>query len=407
MQKYLRKLVDERNSLSGLMQTMTDKAAAEDRELTEPEAQRMRDWQERAAQLDRECGEQAEYLESQRSWARLQDQLAAAAETDEPERQLVGAGISTRGAGPSSWGEAFVNSPAFRAYEGYGSSGRVDVSGLFETRAPIDTTWYTVPPSVFVPTPWTMTTPLLDAVGHERVSNGNVEWISYPGAFPEAGEVAEGALKPEATFAPTENAAALKTFAHWQAITRQALEDIPRVQSIVENALRQGVLRKLENDTATAVGAATGFIPVGSEDMLTGIRIAIGEVQSAGYTTATGILLNPADFAALDIAVMGSTVNGPKVGSSFWGVPAIPAAAIPVNTAYVGDLKTGITLFERGSASVYMTDSHADNFIRNVLVILAETRALPVVTQAQAVAKVTVTPPVGTTTASAPRSSGK
>lgn len=387
MHKYLKKLVDERNALTGLMQQMADTAVNDDRELTDTEAQRMREWQERAAVLDSACSEQSEYLESQRAWAKLQDKLTA--QNDDTGSRAPA--LATRAPeAAQSWGRAFTDSPQFLNYDGTGGSGRVDVAGLFEERAAIDTSFLTVPASPFIPVPWKMTTPLLDAIGRERVSTGTVEWVTYANAFPLAGVVAEGDLKPEATFAPTPNAASLKTYAHYKAITRQALEDIPRIQSSVENTLRGGVLRKIEEDAAAVLNADATIPPVSGESLLEGIRVGIGTVQAAGYASPNAVLLNPADFAALDIAVMGATVSGPAMQTSFWGVRAVAAAAIPAGTAYVGDFKIGLTYFDRGGASVYMTDSHADFFLRNTLVILAETRGLPVVTENNALAKVTV-----------------
>lgn len=392
MHGYLKRLVDERNSLTGLVQQLNDTAEREERQLTEAEAERQRGWQQRCAELDPLISEQNDYLSTQRAWAKLQSDLAA---NDEPA-QRGNTALATRQpaggmvrSGGESWGEMFTNSDAFRRYDGTGSSGRVEVPGIFQQRAAIDSTFLTVPPYQFSPALWQMTTPLLDACGREPVSTGNVEWISWPASFPLAGEVAEGTAKPEADIAPAENAAALKTYAHWKGITRQALEDIPRIQAIIENALRGGILRKLED---SAAGVLTGNTDIGTTndaDLMTGIRIALGVVQSNGYAKANAILLNPADFAALDVAVMGATVAGPQLNQTFWGLSAIAAGAIPQGTAYVGDFKTGLTLFERGAASVYMTDSHSDYFVRNILVVLAETRALPVVTEPQALQKVT------------------
>jgi len=391
MHKYLKKLIDERNSLTGLMQSVSDKAAAEDRELTDSESERMRGWQERAAKLDTECAEHSEYLETQRSWARLQDRITESVE-DEPAARVPALAGAGRGGGASeSWGELFTRSAAFSTYNGYGTSGRVELPGVMDTRAPIDTSFLDVPPSIFTPTPWKMTTPLLDAIGRERVSSGNVEWVEYPGSYPMAEIVAEGALKPEATFAPSVKNASLNTYAHHKGITRQALEDLPRIQNIVETALRSGILLKIEADTAAALLANAAIETAAFPDLLTGIRVGIGEVQANGYSNPTGILLNPADFANLDTTIMGGTLNGPVTNSSFWGVKAYAVGAIPAGTAYVGDLKTGLTLFDRAQTAVYLTDSHADNFLRNILVVLAEARALPVVTGPYAMFKVTVT----------------
>jgi len=408
MHLYLKKLVDERNALAGLMQQMGDKALSDDRELTEAEKDRQRGWQERAAQLDSDIAEQNTYLQGQRSWAQLQDQLTTNADAldavSSPATRQPGAALAVRQ--PCGWGDALTTSDAFRNYDGHGISGRVEVGSVLEARAPIDTTFVDTPPSIFAATPWKMTTPLLDSVGRETVSSGNVEWVIWPGSYPLAQVVAEGALKPEANFAPTVKSGALDTIAHDKGITRQALEDIPRIQQIVESALRGGVLAKLEALTADAL-TADATIPVvdGGDDLLAGIRVALGNVQAAGYASANAILLNPADFASLDIAVMGATVAGPQLQNSFWGLRAIAVGAIPPGTAYVGDFKTGVTLFERGSTSLYMTDSHADYFLRNILIILAETRALAVVTEPNAIQKVTTTPEVAADAASAGKAS--
>lgn len=400
MHVYLKRLVDERNSLTGLIQQLNDQAASDDRQLSDAEAERQRGWQTRCAELDPLIKEQNDYLTTQRAWAKMQDDLQRNDVDDQPrESGRTSTALATRQQGgivrqsAQSWGELFVNSPQFAKYDGTGSSGRVEVPGLFE-RAPIDTTFVDIPPSIFVPQPWTMTTPLLDAVGRETVASGNVEWVRWPGSYPLAGVVPESQLKPEATFAPTVESGTLDTLAHFKGITRQALEDIPRIQQIVESTLRGGVLRKLEELCATTLTADTNISTVTNDDLLAGIRVALGEVQADGYASANAVILNPADYAALDLAVMGATVAGPQLQQGFWGLRAIAAGAIPAGTAYVGDFKTGETLFERGAASVYLTDSHSDFFLRNTLVILAETRALAVVTEPTAIRKVTgpVTP---------------
>lgn len=394
MHKYLKKLIDERNALAGIMQSLTDKAAAEDRDLTEAESERMRGWQERAAHLDKECAEHSEYLETQRSWARLQDKLTAT--DDEP---AAVSGVVTRGAAPATdragWGEIFTRSAEFQAYSGVGTSGRVDVPGVMETRAPIDTSFFDVPPATYVPPQWTMTTPLLDSISRERVSTGAVQWVRYPAGYPLAGVVAEGALKPEATFAPTVENAALQTYAHHKEITRQALEDLPRIQSIVENYLRQGILAKIEADAVAALEADTDIGTVENDDLLAGIRVGIGNVQAAGYATANLIALNPADFAALDIGIWeNGNSAAPSVNSGFWGIKTVAVPAIDPGTAYVGDFKAGMVLFDRAQTAVYLTDSHSDNFLRNILTVLAEARALPVVSEPAALQKVVPAPVV-------------
>ncbi len=68
---------------------------------------------------------------------------------------------------------------------------------------------------------------------------------------------------------------------------------------------------------------------------------------------------------------------------------SVPGLA--AGTTVVGDFKTAITLFDRGQAStVFVTDSHADFFLRNQLVILAEARMLAEAVEPSAMVKTTL-----------------
>jgi HK97 family phage major capsid protein len=391
---YLRQLTAERDSLTATATALAETAAGEGRDLTETEAASLASMQSRCAQIDTQLATYGEQVDSQRAYAALRERLTAT--TDEPPRG-PGAALATRSPEPppTSWGELFVASASFRDYSGRGSSGEVELPGLFE-RAPIMSSTFPgdLPPYYFAPTPWKQTTPLLDALGRVSTNSNAITWYTWPGAYPVAPVVPEGQTKSEADFTPTPHTAALETYAHYKPLSRQALEDIPQIQSIVEGALRGGILASLEAAAAAALAAATppgGIDTVTDADLMTGIRIGIGNVQQSGYANPNAVLLNPADFAAIDVAVMGQTSNGPVRTGSIWGVPAIAVGALPVGTAYVGDFKTCVTMFARNTVTSYMTDSHADYFVKNLLVILAEQRALVAVTEPKAASRITVT----------------
>jgi hypothetical protein len=53
-------------------------------------------------------------------------------------------------------------------------------------------------------------------------------------------------------------------------------------------------------------------------------------------------------------------------------------------------MQSCVSLFARNQVAAYMSDSHADYFVKNLLVILAEQRALAAVTEPNAAEKVTV-----------------
>jgi HK97 family phage major capsid protein len=118
------------------------------------------------------------------------------------------------------------------------------------------------------------------------------------------------------------------------------------------------------------------------------VRGAIATVESKGYKP-NAALMNPQDAAMLDMQAMFETNNGAVRTGSVWGLPVVSSPDIPAGTAYVGDFKNGETWFDRGTTDVYMSDSHADFFLRNQLVILAEARAAFAVTEAEAIASAT------------------
>lgn len=395
---YLRQLTAERDSLTAAASSLAETAATEGRDLTETESASLASMQTRCAQIDTQLTTYGEQVDATRAYAALRSRLSETTDDgSQPPPPNTGGRLATRAPEPPhGWGAMFVASDAFRAYNGRGSSGEVELPGLF-TRAASDPIMVStfpggLPPYYFSPTPWRMTTPLLDALGRVTTNSGTVQWYTWPGAFPVAAVVPEGAAKPPADITPTPHTEALVTYAHYKALSRQALEDIPQIQSIVEGALRGGILTALEAAAAAELADVANGIPTNAApDLMTGIRVAIGNVQSRGYANPNAVLLNPADFADLDVAVMGATNNGPVRTGSVWGVPAIAVGAIPAGTAYVGDFSTAVTLFARDAVSAYMSDSHNDFFIKNLLVILAEQRALVAVTEPQAAESVTVT----------------
>ena len=208
-------------------------------------------------------------------------------------------------------GQAFIDSEEFRSYTGHGQSGRFEIEGYLETRAAITTASLAIPHFVIQPIETTFRSQLLEVVGKVTVSAGVVDWVEI-GADPVAAVVAEGSAKPEATFTMTPQTAALETIAHWVQITRQALEDAPYIRSLIEGKLRRGLLAKAEADMAAALVAATLPTATGA-DMSKSIRVGIGKVEAAGYNP-NAVVLNPTDYATLDIAV--GVGRQPRPGTS-------------------------------------------------------------------------------------------
>lgn len=396
MLTYLSRLTTERDSLTQAANDLTERAARDERDVTETERASLTSMAARCAEIDGQLRTYGEQAESQRAYASLRATMAPAPEEAPPSRELDrrSGGIEV----PEAWGDLFTRSAAFQSYPGGGTSQRIEVPFDLENRAAIGISTYPaagIPPYVWTPPAYTYNSPLLDVVGKVSTSANAVSYVKWtPNPQAAASVVAEGALKPEAAMTATAASVSLVTWAHYKEITRQALEDIPMIRSIVEGRLRQGLVRAIEDSIAANLIAATlpaVAAPTGS-NLLTAIRMGIGTVQAAGYSNPNAVLLNPADYATLDVFVMTNANQAPSIQGGYWGLRPIASPSVPAGTAWVGDFSAGVTLFTRGTAAVYLSDSHADNFIRNVLLLLAETRGLAVVGEPAAIAECTVTP---------------
>lgn len=395
MHQYLRRLTDERESLIGTATGITDRAAAEERDLTETEAATLASLQARGAELDAQLETYSAQEQSQRAYAQLRERLGG---TDpSSESQPAGGQLERRGGVATleraSWGQALIESDALRSYVQAGARGRsqgIVLPGVLDLRAPADPIMLANIPAAYLPNRVVeprgpvITTPLISVVARETVSTNTVEFIVWgPNPMPPAAIVAEGALKPfvDITSAPTT--ASLDTYAGAKVITRQALEDFPRIRSIVEGKLQESLVRAVEAGVTTGMNSATAATATGP-DVTSAIRAAIGELQGRGYTP-NAVAINPADWAELDITGQSTYSQG-----GFWGLTPVAAPGITAGSPVVGEFSEAITVFDRGQTEVFVSDSHADLFLRNQLVILAEARFLVAVVDPAAMVKAAV-----------------
>lgn len=397
MPTYLETLYERRGQIQAASDAVLARATEESRALTPEERSRLTTQKDEAEALDVEIGDVEKVTEAGAKFARMTERRAEARERTEraevraaTERDDDNKPAPAPGPDRRPFGLRVIESEQFRAYPGGGTSGRISLPGFLETRAAIDTTGLDLPPVMTAgPVAAAVLTPLLDVITRVATSAGSIEYLAWSGTSTAATAVAEGAAKPESPVAPTPETIALTTYAHWKAITRQALEDLPQIASTVENYLRRGLLLALENAAGTAVTTGT-FATTAGDDLYSAMRTAEGEVQARGYQP-NAVLLNPSDFAALDVAAAGAAKAGPVSPLGYWGLRPIPSPVVTSGTAYVGDFATAETWFDRGDTAVYLSDSHADYFVRNLLVILAEVRAAFAITTPDALQKVTST----------------
>lgn len=342
----------------------------------------------RASDLDSRIASLAELIEQQSQADALDGKLAKAAQQRQQRDDTPRGGVQTREHG---WGAAFVRSEQFTNYRGRGTSGMFTLDEDVQTRAlptgiadmiaaGMTGATYTVDTSAPQ-----APTPLMDNITQIQVSGNAVEFVAWAKAAGGAAKVAEKAPKPSAEWAPTVTSDTLDNIAVYTQLTRQLIEDFSAVRSYIDGELRRDVARAEEAEALAVLNASSGVIPdvASDESLLAGIRIGMGTVQAAGYTP-TAVLLNPADWASMDVAVMGDTLGGPRVNQTFWGLTPIPSTAQPEGAALVGDFRSAMHHYYRSAISLYITDSHADTFLSNVFTLLAERRSLTALVRPQA-----------------------
>jgi HK97 family phage major capsid protein len=343
-----------------------------------PEDKTFQDLQSRAQELDARVVSLNGLMEQRAAADALDGRLAKASQNR--QRQAEQQPTQTRQA---SWGEAFIRSDEFTTYRGRGQSAMFDLDAdAVQSRAlptgvaDLIAGGIVAPKtSVDVNAPRTLT-PLLDAMSTIQVSTNAIEYVAWAVKTGAAAKVAEKAAKPAIEYGPTVTSTTLDNIAGYTQLTRQLIEDYSAVRSYIDGDLQWQVVRKEEAEAAAVLAAATASIPdaTATGNMLSAIRSAIGTVQGNGYAP-NAVLMNPADWAALDIVVMGTTTNGPVSRQSFWGLTPIASTTQAAGTAVVGDFRTGMAHYTRSAVALYITDSHADTFLSNVFTLLAERRS--------------------------------
>jgi HK97 family phage major capsid protein len=207
-----------------------------------------------------------------------------------------------------------------------------------------------------------------------------------------AAETAEGAQKPEATLTFELVTANVATIAHFIKVSKQVLEDSSALESYIDNRLRYGVELRYDNQLLNGNGTGqnisgitdsgnyTAFTPVTGENALDSINRAIQAVEVADYM-ATGIILNPADWHAIERLKVGTSddryiIGDPAaaMGARLWGLPVVISNNLASGKVVVGDFQNAYQVFDRSGVVVEMFEQDSDNVQKNLLTVRAEAR---------------------------------
>ena len=217
------------------------------------------------------------------------------------------------------------------------------------------------------------------------------------------------ALKPQSGFAFELTQSPIRTIAHWEVAHRNVLSDEPDLQGIINTELLYGL--RLHEDWQILNGSGTGVdllgilntpgvqsrarTAVAGDTNIDAIRRAITLIELALYE-ATGVVVHPINWETMELTKAAGTGAYMLAGSvaagaerRVWQLPVVSSPAMTANTALVGAFGLAAQLYDRQQGAIRIAEEHADLFLRNAVVILAEERVGLVVRRPESFCKVT------------------
>jgi len=227
-------------------------------------------------------------------------------------------------------------------------------------------------------------------------SSNAIEYTREASFTNSAAEAAEGGAKAESALTWSLVNMPVSTVAHWIKISRQLAMDNVALAAYVNARMQYGVQRRVETQLVAGNGVAPnigGFLLDGNftaHGYLSGalgtvlaklvlIRKVIGDLEVSGYSPSA-IVLNPADWATIEIELLTAVSNANRVtydvagNPRMFGVPVVKSVGMVADTFAVGDFNQHGNIHNREGVIVEMSDSDSDNFTKNLITLRAERR---------------------------------
>jgi len=242
---------------------------------------------------------------------------------------------------------------------------------------------------------------VLNLVPKGTMDNNTFEYAREEGPLTgEAKGVKEGTKKPQGSFEFVPADAKAETIAEFMKLKKQQLEDVSGLRSAVDGRLRYLLEREIERQILIGTGPGAspeleGILPASGKGV---VKFDSEEIDAdqvlSGITSvllanavADATVMNPLDWQS--VLKKKAIFNGGESGSgeyygggpfsvtpqTMWGVPLVPAQAIPQGRPLVGDYSIGVQLLFRTGISVLLSDADGTDFTDNMVTMLAELRA--------------------------------
>lgn len=219
-----------------------------------------------------------------------------------------------------------------------------------------------------------------------------------------AAPVVEGTRKPESDITFEDALARVIKIAHFIKATTEAMDDIPQLQSIIDQRLRYGLEYAEEQQLLNGSGVGNNLLglftqatpyaapfAVAAETPLDRLRLAMLQAEMA-LLPATGHVMSAWGWARIELAkdananyVIGNAQG--QIQPTLWGLPVVTSMAMSNDSFMTGNFRDSAQIFDREQANVAISTENESDFVENKITILAEERLALVVTRPQAIIK--------------------
>lgn len=226
------------------------------------------------------------------------------------------------------------------------------------------------------------------------VTQGSVEYAQQTLRTNSAGTVAEGAGKPYSDYAWETRTANIRTLAHLAKLSKQSVEDIPRLLAEIQSEMRYGLASLEEtqllfgNNTgqnlngimpqAIAFNQAATLAKVTNPTALDVLRLGILQVVLAN-APVDGMVLNPTDWALIELsknaenAYLFARIQG-TVGNQLWGTRVVDTPSMLADNFLVGGFAYGAHMYQRTGVQVDLSTENDKDFENNMMTLRVEER---------------------------------
>lgn len=230
-----------------------------------------------------------------------------------------------------------------------------------------------------------------DLISPGTMDGSALEYVKETGFTNNAAPVAEGAKKAESSLKYDLITTSAKVIAHFVKASRQILSDASQLASLIDHRLRYGLAYKEELQLLNGDGTgqnllgiipqATAFVDplsLGTTTQIDMLRLALLQAELAEYPSS-GLVLNPTDWARIELTKDSTgryIIGNPQgtLGASLWNRPVVTTQAIAADKFLAGAFQMGAQVFDRWQARVEVATENEDDFVKNLVTVLAEER---------------------------------